>query len=159
MDLMTEYLEQKKKNDQLVASLMQELEIAIIHKKYLGEKYDLITKMQELKKQIVEQDPYKFEAFCKARVRVLPEKPESVYENQALPRTLFNSYENYIREIGAKKRLNGVEFQKKAEEAFGKPERPLYREDERFKDVYVFHTQEEVEAFEKGVLEAQETQV
>lgn len=159
MDLMTEYLEQKKQNDTLVASLTQQLEIANIQKKYLGEKFDLITKMLEMKKQIKEQDPYKFEAFCKARVRVLPEKPESVYENQALPLTLFQAYGNYIREIGAKKRLNGVEFQKKAEETFGKPERPLYQDTERFKDVYAFHSQEDVEAFDTGVLEALETQV
>lgn len=63
------------KCDMTVVLLTHQLEVANLQKKYLDDKVALLKEMQELKKQIKEQDPSGFDAFCKARVRVRDASP------------------------------------------------------------------------------------
>jgi len=156
MDLMKEYLEQKKHSDTLVANLTAQLEIATLQNKYLDDKIVLLNQVVDLKKQIKENDPHFFDAFCRSRVRVVLELPDSVVGTEATPTRMYDCYKTFR---GAKNTLTAKEFEELVEKAFGKPERPLYQTTERLKGVYVFYSKARVDEFDKRILEALETQV
>ena len=113
------------------------------------EKADLLTKMLELKKEIQKTAPHHFHTFWKARVRVDTQTLETHTIND-----LWRSY-RYWYEVAAPgdKKLTQVELLKKVEEVFGKPERPLYQTNPEFKGIRFFNTDEDVEEYDKDVLE------
>jgi hypothetical protein len=149
MDLMSEYRQQKKQSDTLIASLTSQLEIANLQNKYLDDKIVLLNQIVELKKEIRKNDPFGFDAFCRARVRVGTVAGGGWNSNQASLKDLWLSYTNHRLITEGGKKATKEEFTKRAEDVFGKPERPLYQDTPLFKGVYVFWDDEGVAEFDR----------
>lgn len=151
-DLMYEYKKQKRENDTLIAGLVAQLEIANLQKKYLDDKIVLLNQIVELKREIKKHDPFSFEAFCRARVRV---DAYNFVACQANVKDVWVSYITYIKSLGDwVKKPSREDFAKMVEEKFGKPERPLFQETPVLKGVYAFFDQESVDEYDQEVLKS-----
>jgi hypothetical protein len=143
-----------KEAQEKLALLEKEVEYVKKEFNHHQEKAVLLTKMLEMKKEMDKTAPHHFHTFWKARVRVDKET-----EHTGNITDLWRSYKYWCEKAAPDKKLSQADLLRKVEEVFGKPERPLNQEKEVFKGIYFFFTDEDVEEYDKEVLERPKPQV